>query len=149
MSAYRLDPLRGLDSLVKKVSMLASDFDKGFNIEYGSFAPKVDISEDKDKVYIHAELPGIKKDDVKVTISDENVLMIKGEKKNTNRTESNENNKTLIRVERHYGEFSRSFLLPETVMKDSIKAKFEDGVLDVTLEKKEPEKPNEVEVEIL
>ncbi len=144
MSLVRFDPFRGFESLSKKMNDFVGEFDKGFNIEFGSFAPRIDIAEDEKSIFFHVELPGIKKEDVKVSITDGNIMMIKGEKKREEKVED----KSFIRVERNYGSFSRSFELPNNVKTDSIAAKFEDGVLNISLEKIEPQKPKEVEVEI-
>jgi len=145
MALVRFDPFRGFESLTKKMNDFVGDFDKGFNVEFGSFAPRIDIAEDEKNIYFHAELAGIRKEDVKVSITDNNILMIKGEKKREEKVED----KSFIRVERNYGSFSRSFELPDNVKSDSISAKYDNGVLNITLEKVEPQKPKEVEVEIL
>ena len=144
MALVRFDPFRGFENLSKKMSDFIGDFDKGVNIEFGGFAPRVDISEDEKYLYVHAELPGINKENVKITVNDDNVLIIKGEKKREEVVED----KTFIRVERNYGSFSRSFMLPDNVKTDSISAKYENGILSLTLEKIEPVKPKEVNVEI-
>jgi HSP20 family protein len=83
---------------------------------------------------------------VKVTINDDNILVIKGEKKREFKTEDKERN--FIRVERSYGSFQRSFMLPDNVKKDNVSAKFENGVLTITLEKIEPEPPKQIEIPI-
>lgn len=144
MALVRFDPFRGFENLSKKMSDFIGDFDKGVNIEFGGFAPRVDISEDEKYLYVHAELPGINKENVKITVNDDNVLIIKGEKKREEVVED----KTFIRVERNYGSFSRSFMLPDNVKTESISAKYENGILSLTLEKIEPVKPKEVHVEI-
>ena len=148
MGLVRLDPFRGFDNVAKKMNSLLNDAEKGFSIEYGSFAPRVDILEDDKHLFVQAELPGVKKEDVKVTVNEENVLYIKGEKKNADADNKEDKEKFFVRVERNYGSFVRSFMLPDNILADSVKAKFENGVLDITLEKKEPEKPKEINVEI-
>lgn len=144
MSIIRFDPFRGFESLTKKFNDLSGEFEKGFNVEFGSFAPRIDIAEDEKNIFFHVELPGIKKEDVKVSLTDGNVLVIKGEKKREEKVED----KCYIRVERNYGSFSRSFELPDNVKSDSISAKFDNGVLNLSFEKIEPQKPKEVEVKI-
>lgn len=148
MGIMRFDPRRSFEGLAKRMNEFVNEFDKGISFEFGGFAPRVDISEDEKYFYVHAELPGVKKEDVKLTINDDNVLIIKGEKKKAEKEEETQESKYYLRVERNYGSFTRSFMLPENVKKDSINAKFENGVLDISLEKIEPEKPREVEVEI-
>lgn len=150
MSIVRIDPFRGFDSLTRKMNSFIDEFDKGFNIEYGSFVPRIDISEDENALYLHAELAGLKREDVKVSINDDNILILKGKKnKEYNEEEKNEEGKRVyLRMERGYGEFTRSFHLPENLDNESISAKFEDGVLNVTIKKKEPVKPKETIVNI-
>lgn len=156
MTYFKLDPFRGFESVAKKMSQLVDEFDKGVNIEYGDFAPRIDIAEDEKKVYLYAEIPGVDKKDVKVTINDENTLHIKGKKmrddafskKAEDDKEKEEETVSFIRAERRFGEFSRSFVLPENINSDSIKATFKDGILTIELDKKEPEKPKEKEINI-
>lgn len=148
MSIIRYNPYAGMESVAKKLNSFLTSFDPTMGIEYGNFAPKVDISEDNKKIYINAEIAGLSKDDFKVTISNENILSIKGSKKKESENKEEKEGLVYHRVERSYGEFSRSFILPDNVNKDSIEAKFEDGVLHLTLDKIEPEKPKEIEVNI-
>jgi len=120
-------------------------FDKNiFDLEFGNFVPKVDINEDEKNLYILAEVPGIPKDELKISINDDNVLTIKGEKK----AEEKREDKTHIRIERNYGSFTRSFVLPENVKKESVNANFENGVLKIQFEKTEPIKPKEIEIKV-
>ncbi len=107
-----------------------------------TFIPKVDISEDDKSILLHAELPGMEKSDVKVTLSDDRVLSIKGEKKHEEKKES----KNYLRVERSFGSFERTFALPENIQKDGIIAAFDKGVLNITLPKTEIKKPEEKEI---
>lgn len=148
MALMRFDPRRSFENVAKRMNEMMTEFDKGISFEFGGFAPRVDIAEDEKCFFVHAELPGMKKEDVKVTISEDNLLVIKGEKKKEDKVEENTESRVFIRVERNFGTFTRTFLLPDNVKKDSINAKFENGVLDITLEKIEPAKPKEVEVEI-
>ncbi|MFN3344491.1 MAG: Hsp20/alpha crystallin family protein [Chloroherpetonaceae bacterium] len=106
-----------------------------FNSAFNPNAMRVDIAEDEKNIYIEAELAGMKKEDVKVSIED-NVLTIRGERKQ----ENEEKKKNYHRVERVYGSFSRAFTLGENIDKDNIEAKYEDGVLRLTLPKVEPVK---------
>lgn len=146
MGIVRFDPVRGFETIARRMGDLASEFEKGMSFEYGSFTPRVDIIEDEKSFYVQVELPGILKDDVKLSVNEDNVLLIKGTKKR----EAKDENKDLsfVRVERSYGEFTRSFTLPENVNRESVKAKFENGLLNVTIDKVEPVKPKEVEINI-
>ncbi|HET7152684.1 MAG TPA: Hsp20/alpha crystallin family protein [Candidatus Kapabacteria bacterium] len=143
MTLVRWQPLRELDHVSNVMRRFFED--EGLpSFGIGSFVPKVDLSEDEKNVYVHAELPGLAKEDVKVTVSDENVLTIRGEKKREEKTEK----KNYYRVERSFGEFVRSIPLPAEVKGDAIEAKYQDGILNITLPKVEPTKPKEVEVKI-
>lgn len=105
------------------------------------WAPAVDISEDDKEFVIKAELPGLKRDEVKVTVED-GVLSISGERK----TEKEEKNKKFHRVERSYGSFLRSFSLPEGADATKVNAEFADGVLNVHLAKTPKAQPKTIEV---
>jgi len=149
MSLLRIDPFGAFDKITRRMNTLSDEYDKGFNIEFGSFSPRVDVLEDEKGMYFHTELPGVKKEDVKVTINEENILLIKGSKSKIKSDQSNDENVKFLKIERGYGEFTRSFLLPDNLNQESIKAKYSDGILDITFEKIEPEKPKELKVEIL
>lgn len=146
MAIVRFDPFRGFESLARRMNEFLDEFEKGFSISTAEFSPRVDISEDEKNIYVSVEVPGASKDDIKVIINSENLLVIKGEKKREFKTEEKERN--YIRVERSYGSFQRSFMLPDNVNKDNIKAKFENGILNITLEKLEPEQPKQIEISI-
>ncbi|MDW8018450.1 MAG: Hsp20/alpha crystallin family protein [Chloroherpetonaceae bacterium] len=94
---------------------------------------RVDISEDDKAVHIEEDLPGVKKDDLKVTVED-NILTIRAERK----AESTESKKNYYRTERVFGSLTRSFTLGENVNAEAIEAHFADGVLKLTLPKVEP-----------
>ncbi len=144
MALIKFDPLRGFEGLTRKMNDLIGNFDQGISMEFGNLTPRVDITEDEKGLYFAIELPGIRKDDIKVTINDEGLLIIKGSKKRNYKVED----KFFIRAERYFGDFTRSFLLPDNVKKDSINAKFDSGVLNISFEKAEPVKPKEVEISI-
>ncbi len=103
--------------------------------------PSADITETDDSFEVRAELPGVTKDDVQISVK-ENLLTIKGEK----RQEKTDDSKNFRRVERHYGSFERKFALPPKVEADSIKAEFKDGVLTVSIPKPEEVKPKEIPI---
>ena len=102
------------------------------------------MSNDATGLTIHAELPGMEKGDVKITITDGNVLTIRGEKKR----EEKHDEKNFMRVERSFGSFARSFTLPDGMRTDSVNASFENGVLTITIPKAEPVAPQEQEINI-
>jgi HSP20 family protein len=99
------------------------------------FQPSADAANAEDRYEINIELPGVKEDDVEITFND-HVLTVKGEK----RAEHEEKGKTFYFSERSYGAFQRTFRLPEDIHADDIKATFTDGVLSLSVPKREPEK---------
>jgi len=107
------------------------------------FAPAVDIAEQENEYIVKVELPGVAKDDVKISV-ESNILTIKGEKKQ----EKEEESKNFHRVERSYGSFQRSFTLPSTVKNDKIDAAFNSGILTITMPKSEEAKPRQIEVKV-
>jgi HSP20 family protein len=103
--------------------------------------PACDVFEDRDAVKIVAEIPGVRPEDVKLTLEN-NLLTIRGEKKQT----AEERNERVHRYERSYGTFERSFALPGTVDPEKIQATYEHGILTVTLPKAEKARPREIPV---
>lgn len=107
------------------------------------WTPAVDIAEFDNEYRVKVELPGVNKNDVRITL-ESNILTIKGEKKQEKESKGQETH----RIERVYGAFQRSFTLPTTVQADRIDAVFNDGVLTVTLPKAEEAKPKQIEVKV-
>ncbi|MDX2179112.1 MAG: Hsp20/alpha crystallin family protein [Bryobacteraceae bacterium] len=107
------------------------------------WAPAVDILETENEIVLHADLPGVAQSDIDIRVENGN-LTLKGERK-FNKVE---NGKGYHRVERGYGSFARVFTLPDTVEADKVKAGYTNGVLTVTLPKKEVAKPRTVKVEV-
>ena len=138
-----VDPFRSVEELMKK-SWHDFPFGELIEKELGSeWTPSVDISETEKEVTVKAELPGIDKKDIEISLN-ENYLVIKGEK----RGETEETGKHFHRVERSYGSFYRSLLLPATVEKDEIDATYKDGVLTVVLPKSEEAKKKITHVKV-
>jgi HSP20 family protein len=108
-----------------------------------TWAPVMDVREDEDGITVSTELPGLTSDDVKVTV-DDGVLSISGEKKRE--IEEGKAGGDYHLVERQYGRFERSFRLPRMVDADKVTAKFENGVLNVSLPKSEKAKPKQIAV---
>ncbi len=108
-----------------------------------TFWPRVDIADEKERVCIRAELPGMSKDDINVTINND-ILTISGEKKIERKSEQGGYN----HFERSYGEFERSFRLPDYVSKEKVDANFKNGVLELSLIKTGEEKPKAKQIEI-
>jgi HSP20 family protein len=109
----------------------------------GSWSPAVNILEKKDAIVITADLPGLKAEEVEITV-DNGVLTIRGER----RLEEAADGETYHRVERVYGMFERTFTLPNSVDVNKIDAKFRNGEMVVTLPKREESKPRAVKVAI-
>jgi HSP20 family protein len=109
----------------------------------GSWSPAVNILEKADGIVITADLPGLKAEDVEVTI-DNGVLTLKGERT----LEEVAEGETLHRVERCYGAFERSFSVPTSVDPSKIEARFVNGEMTVTLPKREETKPRSVKVKV-
>lgn len=109
----------------------------------GSWSPVVDIFDKGGEVVIHAELPGIKKEDIEVRVEN-NVLTLRGKKERMEEVKE----EGYFRAERTYGSFSRSFSLPSTVEVGKIAADYKDGILTLRLPKAEEAKPRQIEVKI-
>ncbi|HSE36805.1 MAG TPA: Hsp20/alpha crystallin family protein, partial [Blastocatellia bacterium] len=108
-----------------------------------AWTPAVDVYEDENAYLIKLELPEVNRDDVKVSLN-ENTLSISGER----RVENEQKRENYHRVERSYGQFYRSFTLPPNVDTGAINAEFKEGMLRLTLPKKEEAKPKQIEVKI-
>ena len=107
----------------------------------GSWLPPVDIAEEKDRILLTAELPGFKADDIEIQMEG-GVLTLRGERK----FEEEKDGKSYHRVERSYGQFVRSFTLPNNVDRDRIRADFRDGLLEIELPKREEAKPRQIPI---
>lgn len=142
MTLIKFEPLRELDTFSERVHRLFGEFpsiDTGF-----SFYPKIDIYDDDKNIFVEAEIPGVKKNDIKITLED-NILTITGEKKNQVEQKSGKN---FFRNERTYGTFTRNFTLPEEINPDKVDAHFEDGLLKVVIEKADQIRSKEKFIEI-
>jgi HSP20 family protein len=144
----RWDPFKELEDMEKRLSSyfgrapMRTDGEKEA-MTVAEWSPVVDITEDEKEYLIKAELPEMKKEDVKLTVQDD-VLTISGERK----YEKEEKGKKYHRVERAYGSFMRSFTLPEDADGSKIAAEYKDGVLKVRLPKAEKAKPKAIEVKV-
>ncbi len=107
----------------------------------GMIVPAIDVTETADAYVISAEVPGVKKSDLTVEVQDHN-LTIRGEKK----SEREDNDESARRLERSYGTFSRSFALPADADELKVSARFEDGVLRVSIAKQPEAKPKQVSI---
>jgi len=137
------DPFTGLAEIQDEVNRLFDTSLRRHGGFEGVFSPALDVVVEKDNVLVKADLPGLGKDDISVTLQD-NYLTIKGEKKHE--VEQKEANYFLN--ERVHGSFARTVELPVAVDAAKIDARFKDGVLHVTLPKTEEAKPKQIEVKV-
>lgn len=132
-------------SLQEEMNRMLDRFFRGFDIEpsmeTGGWMPPIDLSETSDKVIVKAEIPGINPGDVNISLQD-NSLLLSGEKKE----EKEESGKSFYRMERSCGRFSRTIDLPSSVDPDKVTAEYKNGVLEITMEKKEAVKPKHITV---
>lgn len=146
MNITRWNPFSELENMLDRYNrdLRLSNVSQGQErIADTDWSPAVDIKETPESFEIHAELPGLNKEDIKVSV-DEGLLSIEGERTLEKETDDKKHH----RIERFYGKFSRSFRLPENVDEDNINADFKDGVLSLTLLKSEKPKPKAIEVKI-
>lgn len=149
------DPFREFDRLFDDVSrafgrsplaqraLPGQSTEEGGALQQRSHLPAVDIHEDAERVSVRVDLPGVKKNDVQVDI-DNGVLSIRAERK----SERTEDRGKVHLEERVHGVYQRSFRLPDYVDGDKCKAKFEDGVLSLTLPKREESRPKRISVDV-
>lgn len=148
MNLVKWDPFRELEDVSNRLNRIFGRVASRAEPEREMLAvadwmPSVDISETDTAYLVKAETPGVKKEDVKVTIHD-GMLTIQGERKQ----EKEEKGKKFHRVECSYGSFVRSFRLPDDADENSVKAEFKDGMINVTLNKSEKAKPKQVNVSV-
>ena len=142
------DPFYGLTSLQERMNQLFNQAFGGFEgfefeqpLTPANFLPPVDILEDEHDITLQAEIPGVKEEDLNITLEN-NLLTIAGERK----FKDEENKENFHRIERRYGKFTRTFTLPAGVDFHNVMATFENGVLNVTLPKREEFKPKQVKI---
>jgi len=148
MTLVRWDPFHELESMSDRLNRvfarptLSTSSREALTV--ADWMPTVDISETDTEYLIKAELPEVKKEDVKVTVEN-GVLTLQGER----RQEKEEKGKKYHRVERSYGSFARSFTLPESVDEGAVKAEYKDGMLNLHLPKTEKVKPKSIDVKVV
>ena len=136
-----LSPWSALRELETEFNRFFGDFGKEVGFGQRRFMPAVDLRETDDAFIVEADIPGMKKEDIHIDVV-EDVLTIRGERKE----ETERKEKDFHRVERQYGSFVRSVEIPGGFNPDQVNAKFEDGVLRVTLPKREESKPRSITV---
>jgi HSP20 family protein len=139
----RWDPFRDILSLQDRLNRAFSDpMTRLASAEaVGNWFPAVDIREEPDAVVLSAELPGMNRDDIEVKVEN-GTITLRGEKKQ----EKEVNSDGAYRLERYFGSFARSFVLPTTIDADTIKATYKDGVLEVVLPKADGARPRRITI---
>jgi HSP20 family protein len=139
--------LPAISSLQNEMNRMIDHFFRGvesdYGMESGAWMPPVDLVENDEKITVKAEIPGINPKEINISIQD-NTLIIKGEKKE----EKEEKGKNYYRMERRYGSFARSINLPASVDTGKVTAEYKNGVLEISLQKKEEAKPKQINVKI-
>jgi HSP20 family protein len=152
MAIVRWNPSRELLNVEREFNKLFNNFNSRFGLfdreddsEYDNavWMPLTDISEDKDNFVLKLDLPGVSKNDLKISYSD-GQLSISGERKQEKETKDSKYH----RVERAYGKYYRSFTLPSKIQEDKIDAEFKDGQLTITVPKAEEVKPKEISIKV-
>ncbi len=138
----RWEPARQMMTLREAMDRLFDDaFTRPCGLDGVSGMPAIDLYQDNDQVVIKASLPGLKPDDVQITLAD-NILTLRGEF----RQEQEKKETTYHIREQHFGQFERSVMLPTDVQADKVKADFENGILTVTMPKAEAVKPRMITI---
>ncbi|MGA3176982.1 MAG: Hsp20/alpha crystallin family protein [Candidatus Acidiferrum sp.] len=141
----RFEPFRGVTTLQDQINRLVNEaFDRTSDeANLTTWAPAVDIYETEHELVVKADIPEIKPEELDIRVEN-NILTIRGERKFEK--EVSENN--YLRVERSYGSFSRSFSLANTVNAEAIKADYKNGVLTLSIPKREEAKPKQIKVNV-
>ena len=139
-------PFDRLSSLRDEMNRLFDLSGPSFGRDTGVFSgwsPALDVYQDKDNVFVKLELPGLRKEDIDITLQN-GMLVISGERKHEEEKTEGET----FRSERYFGRFHRSVTLPTNVDSGAVKASYKDGILTVTLPKAEEAKPRQIEVQV-
>ena len=145
MNLVTWDPYRELGALQDRVNRIfggpAIRRERDEEMNLGAWIPPVDIVEEKDRILLTAELPGFKDNDIQIQMEG-GVLTLRGERK----SEAEKEGRTFHRMERSYGQFVRSFTLPNNVDRENVKASFADGLLEIELPKREEARPRQIKI---
>jgi len=153
MTLIKFNPVRDLLDIEREFNKMFNTLGSRFGITHKEvidekydnavWMPLTDISEDKDNFYLKADLPGIKKEDVKISYTD-GTISISGERNQEKETKD----KKYHRIERSYGKYYRSFNIPTEIKEDKISADFKNGQLTITIPKAEEVKPKEIDIKV-
>ena len=145
MNLMRWDPYREVSSLQDRLNRVFGGSlygrEREDEMQLSAWAPPVDLAEEKDRILITAELPGFKENEIEIQ-TENGMLTLRGERKFEKETDG----KSYHRVERSYGQFVRSFSLPNNVDREKIHATFKDGLLKVDLPQREDAKPRTIKI---
>lgn len=148
MALVRYSPLREMMQLQNDVNRLFSGFfpaggQQQEDVTASAWSPQVDVYEDADGIKVHADIPGVDQKDLEIQVVN-NTLSIRGERRLANE----EKKENYHRIERMYGSFSRSFLLPDYADTEKVDASFKNGVLEVSIPKKAEKKPKQIKIDV-
>ena len=152
MTLVKWNPSKELLNVEREFNKLFNTFNRRFGfddstmneeLENAVWSPLTDISENKDQYILKMDLPGVSKENLKLSFHD-GELIISGERKQ----EKEDKDSKYHRIERTYGKYYRSFTLPQTIQADKINAEFKDGQLTITVPKSEEAKPKELEIKV-
>jgi len=140
----RWNPQQNLDSIHGQLSRFLEPFTRmaDEDLVSGAWVPLVDVAETQEKIIVRAEVPGMKQEEIQIEFEN-GLLSIRGERKFLK-----EEGVTYHRVERTFGNFSRSFTLPRTIDPERIAATYRDGVLEIEVPKKEEAKPKQIRIAV-
>ena len=138
---HDLEKLQG--DMNRVFNAFSSESNRNTGLLEGNWAPAIDVYDSHDNIMIRADLPGMNKEDIEVTIHGD-TLIIKGEKK----IENDVKEEDCIRTERFYGNFNRTVTLPSEIDHEKVNATYKHGVLELILPKKEEKKPKRIDVNV-
>ncbi|MDX1932810.1 MAG: Hsp20/alpha crystallin family protein [Capsulimonadales bacterium] len=148
MGIVRFDPFREMERLQNEMNRIFDGINSVPEGRSGNIAqnmrlwsPSVDVAENESEIVIHAELPGMKQEDIDIELTGD-TLTLRGERK----FENEERKQNFVRVERSYGRFQRSFTVATPIRSDQVTATYRDGVLEIRLPKSEEQRPRKVQV---
>ena len=147
MSLMKYDPFEVMFGQNSNIDSLFKVFDREFGNVKRNFVPSVNISEDDKVYYVTAELAGLTKDEIDISVK-ENVLTLEATRTNEHKVNENNDDIKTVRNEINYGKYSRTFTLPDNVDRDGISAEMKNGLLQIILKKKEEDKPKELKISI-
>jgi HSP20 family protein len=138
-----LGPWSGFQALEERLNRIFGGFPMEFESVQGAWMPSVDLHEGKDAYTLKADLPGVSKDNLELNVVDD-VVTLKGHRSQ----EQERDEEGYHRVERSYGSFQRAFRIPGGIDATRVEAKFDNGVLSVTLPKREENRPKQIKVDV-